>query len=81
MSFFMLWRSSIASAKKGNVAAIKSDSRLEEDLWLIPIEDRRSIDSKREEMLSGFTLGNYLMLVEYTGRIVVTQKGTHLNSQ
>jgi len=43
---------------------------LEDALWLIPIEDRRQLDSQREGMLSGFTLGNYLMLVEYTGRLL-----------
>lgn len=57
-------------SKQGSVAGIKAASGLEEDLWLIPIEDRRTIDSKREGMLSGFTLGNYFMLVEFTGRIV-----------
>jgi REP element-mobilizing transposase RayT len=61
-------------AKRGSVAAIKAACHLEEGLWLIPIEDRRAIDSKREGMLSGFTLGNYLMLLEYTGRIVRTGK-------
>jgi len=60
----------LRAAKQGSVVAIKAASQLEEDLWLVPIEDRRAIDSKREGMLSGFTLGNYLMLVEYTGRIV-----------
>ena len=28
------------------------------------------MDSQREGMLSGFTLGNNLMLVEYTGRLL-----------
>ena len=37
---------------------------------MIPIEDRRQLDSQHEVMLSGFTLGNYLMLVEYTGRLL-----------
>jgi hypothetical protein len=32
-------------------------------------EDRRCIDSAREGMLAGFTLGNYMMLVDYTGRL------------
>ena len=44
--------------------------KLEEALWLIPIEDRRQLDSTREGMLAGFTLGNYLMLVEHTGRLL-----------
>ena len=54
----------------GSVAGSRASKALEEALWLIPIEDRRQLDSQREGMLSGFTLGNYLMLVEYTGRLL-----------
>lgn len=57
-------------AKQGSVAASKASKKLEDALWLIPIEDRRGVDSRREGMLDGFTLGNYLMLVEYTGRLL-----------
>ena len=35
-------------------------------MWLIPIEDRR----KQGELREGFTLGQYLMLVDYTSRMV-----------
>src|SRR5580700_9396524 len=42
---------------------------MEESLWLCPIEDRRRLDSSREGMLEGFPLGNYLLLVDYTGRL------------
>jgi len=42
---------------------------LEEGLWLCPVEDRRRLDSSREGMIEGFSLGNYLLLVEYTGRL------------
>src|SRR5208337_3353626 len=38
-------------------------------LWLCPVEDRRRLDSSREGMIEGFSLGNYLLLVEYTGRL------------
>ncbi len=44
--------------------------KLEDALWLIPIEDRRWIDSQREGMLESLNLGNYLLLVEYTGRLL-----------
>jgi len=37
--------------------------------WLCPIEDRRRLDSAREGMLEGFSLGSYLLLVDYTGRL------------
>ena len=39
---------------------------IEESLWLCPIEDRRGVDSSREGMIEGFSLGNYLLLVDYT---------------
>jgi hypothetical protein len=32
-------------------------------------EDRRMLDSSREGMLEGFSLGSYLLLVDYTGRL------------
>ncbi len=54
----------------GNAAASRVAAQLEDELWLIPIEDRRLIDSQREGMLTGFTLGNYVLLVEHTGRLV-----------
>src|SRR3974390_2802613 len=49
----------------GSVAA----AGLGETLWLCPIEDRRTVDSSREGMLEGFSLGKYLLLVDYTGRL------------
>ena len=58
----------LQAAGAGSVAGSRASKELEEALWLIPIEDRRQLDSQREGMLTGFTLGNYLMLVEYTGR-------------
>jgi len=42
---------------------------MEDSLWLCPIEDRRRLDSTREGMLEGFSLGSYLLLVDYTGRL------------
>ncbi len=43
----------------------------DESHWLCPIEDRRRLDSdsKREGMIEGFSLGNYLLLVDYTARL------------
>ena len=60
----------LQAAKQGSVAGSRVSKKLEEALWLIPIEDRRRLDSTREGMLAGFTLGNYLMLVEHTGRLL-----------
>src|SRR5208337_4419557 len=57
------------AAQAGSVAGSTAAAGLEEGLWLCPIEDRRRLDSSREGMLEGFSLGNYLLLVEYTGRL------------
>ena len=60
----------LRSAEQGSVAAMRDSSGLEDDLWLVPIEDRRQSGAVREGMRSGFTLGQYLMLIEYTGRML-----------
>ena len=60
----------VRAALYDSVSASRAASGLEDSLWLVPIEDRRRLGSEREGMLEGFTLGNYLMLVEYTGRVV-----------
>ena len=49
---------------------------MEDSLWLCPIEDRRRLDSAREGMLEGFSLGSYLLLVDYTGRLFREGKAT-----
>ena len=57
------------AAKLGSVAGSDASVGLEETIWLCPIEDRRAPDSSREGMLEGFSLGSYLVLVDYTGRL------------
>jgi hypothetical protein len=59
----------LKAVQKSAAAGVVHSAGLEEALWLCPIEDRRTIDSSREGMLSGFTLGHYLLLVDYTGRL------------
>jgi hypothetical protein len=61
--------SDLESAKRGSVAGSTTSAGLEESIWLCPIEDRSRLDSSREGMLEGFSLGNYLLLVDYTGRL------------
>jgi hypothetical protein len=61
--------SDLKQAELGSVAGSNSSAGLEESVWLCPIEDRRGLDSSREGMLRGFSLGNYLLLVDYTGRL------------
>ena len=59
----------LKAAQAGSVAGSTAAEGLEEGLWLCPVEDRRRLDSSREGMIEGFSLGNYLLLVDYTGRL------------
>jgi REP element-mobilizing transposase RayT len=60
----------IRVGERGTVPAQAASSDLEDAHWLCPIEDRQQIDSKREGMVEGFTLGSYLLLVDYTARLL-----------
>ncbi len=51
------------------VAGSTASAGLEDTIWLCPVEDRRKLDSAREGMLEAFSLGSYLLLVEYTGAV------------
>src|SRR5437868_3256791 len=64
----------LAAAQSGSVAGSAAASGIEESLWLCPIEDRRGLDSAREGMIEGFSLSNYLLLVDYTGRLFRERK-------
>ena len=57
-------------------AATRVSGGIEDELWLVPIEDRRELGAVREGMRSGFTLGQYVMLVEYTGRMLRGSKAS-----
>jgi hypothetical protein len=59
----------LKAAQTGSVAGSVASAGLEESHWLCPIEDRRGLDSSREGMLEGLSLGNYVLLVDYTGRL------------
>ena len=66
----------LKAARTGSVAGSAAAAGLEEEHWLCPIEDRRRIDSTREGMIEGFSLGNYLLLVDYTARLFREGKAT-----
>jgi hypothetical protein len=59
----------LEAAKDGSVAGSRAAAGLEDSHWLCPIEDRRGLDSSREGMMQGFSLGSYVQLVDYTGRL------------
>ena len=59
----------LKAAEHGSVAGSAASVGLEESIWLCPIEDRHQLDSSRVGMLEGFSLGSYLALVDFTGRL------------
>jgi hypothetical protein len=59
----------LKAAKHWSVAGSNSSKDLEESIWLCPMENRHKLDSSRVGMLEGFSLGSYLILVDYTGRL------------
>jgi hypothetical protein len=66
----------LEAATEGSVAGSVAAAGVEESLWLCPIEDRRGLDSSREGMMVGFSLGCYVSLVDYTGRLFREGKAT-----
>lgn len=55
-------------ARFGGSAALEVSADTEEGLWLVPIEDRRHFGSRTEGLVSAFTLGNYLLLLDTMAR-------------
>jgi REP element-mobilizing transposase RayT len=66
----------LKAAGEESVAGSAASAGLEESHWLCPIEDRRGLDSSREGMIEGFSLGSCLNLVDYTGRLFREGKAT-----
>ena len=61
--------SDLKAAARGSVAGSRAAKGIEQDLWLCPVEDRRGRGSDREGMLESFSLGSYLLLLDYTSRL------------
>ena len=59
----------LKAAARGSVAGSRAAGRLEEAHWLCPLQDLRQKGSTREGMLENFSLGSYLLLVDYTSRV------------
>jgi REP element-mobilizing transposase RayT len=60
---------SLKGAAQGSLAGSRAAGRFEESHWLCPLEDLRNKGSSREGMLENFSLGSYLLLVDYTSRL------------
>lgn len=65
---------SLNASLDGSVAGSDATGNLEQDQWLVPIEDRRQLPGAknagaREGMFATLSLGSYLLLIEHAGRI------------
>ncbi len=71
--------STLKAAQQGSVLGSKAEGLVEQDHWLVPLQDRRPHThaipcSSREGMLDSFSLGSYLLLLDYTGRLFRNEK-------
>lgn len=66
----------LTAARRGNVPASMKAKGLEDGLWLLPVENRLGIDSPRKGMIEGFTLAGYLLLLDYSSRLLRPGKAT-----
>ena len=64
----------LKAVARGSVAGSRAVRDVDQDHWLCPLEDRRRQGSDREGMLAIFSLGSYLLLVGYTGRLCRSSK-------
>jgi hypothetical protein len=60
----------LQAARSGSVAGRHACGDLDQGHWLCPMDDRRQLGAPRAGILEGFSLGSYLLLVDYTARIV-----------
>ncbi len=56
-------------AKQAVLKGKSPTSRFDVESWLCPIDDRRRSGATREGMIEGFTLADYLRLVEHTAKL------------
>jgi hypothetical protein len=57
------------AAEKGNTAGSRQTVDVEDLLWRSPLEDRRGLDLKREDLFSGLSLASYVKAVDLSGRL------------
>ncbi len=57
----------LAAAEHGSIAARAVSDGLEDSCWLMPIENTCKHD-RRQGIVEDFTLGNYLLLIDYSSR-------------
>lgn len=65
----------LKAARHGSTYGSKGAGNIEQDHWLVPLDDRRGVSKRaREGMLESFSLGSYLAVLDYTSRLYRTGK-------
>lgn len=78
-AFPRLTREELLSTLRGEIARPEGVGQIEQTHWLCPLEDRSSQGAPREGMLPGFSLPRYLLLVDYSARLLRAGKA-HLSA-
>ncbi len=60
----------LQAARVGTVMGVRQAADLEIGLWLCPIEDRRRYGEAQAGLVTGFSLGNYVQLIDWTSRLL-----------
>ena len=60
----------LQAVRQGTVAAAEASQGLDQQHWLCPLGDQRQQGAERAGLLEGFSLGSYLLLVDWTSRLV-----------
>ncbi len=60
----------LKAARRSAAAGCQALGDWEDDHWLCPFQDRSKRGSQRAGMFRGFSLGSYLLLVDYTSRLL-----------
>jgi hypothetical protein len=60
----------LQAARFGSAVGVLHCRGMETGLWLCPMEDRRGQGSQHAGILEGFSLGNYLLLLDETSRLL-----------
>lgn len=60
----------LQAARRGAALGVRAAQGLETGLWLCPIEDRREQGAESAGLAAGFSLGNYLLLLDETSRLL-----------
>jgi len=60
----------LKAARHGTAAGCRAAGEIEQDLWLVPVDDRRHQNQgAREGLWESFSLGSYLQVLDYTSRL------------